>query len=198
MLVPTQHGRRIFGVPPHTGAAYDRMLQEMADDPDREKLVDLAAVAQIRAGRGPVVALSHRVAHARAISERWAAGRLLGGATHRREFQAVIDDLRAGRAQLAAGTIQAMGVGKDIRGLRTVILATPFGHGWARGFGQAMGRACRVDPNNPAKDRGYLVVLEDRRLYGDRIGEQVLEWTSETTEVIRRRERDGWDVLRAR
>lgn len=197
ILVPTEHGRRLSGAPPSSGRGYDEMLRAMASDSTRETLLDDVVMRQLSCGLGPVVALCHRREHAQAVSRRWTAGKLLGGRGDRAEFRRVLGDLRDGSAQFAAGTLQSMGVGKDVRGLRTVVVATPFGRGWRRGFNQVMGRVCRVDAGDSGKRRGYVIVLEDRRLYRDRVAEQVLAWTGVSTEV-RRWSGDGWEILRRR
>jgi superfamily II DNA or RNA helicase len=110
-------------------------------------------------------------------------GRMVGQRTRvdRDEFASAMAGLPSGAMDLAVATWSACGVGTNIPGLRSLIMATPPGRG-ERGYlayNQNRGRASRLAPD---KERGEIYLLWDRsRVRG--VATQCWEWNDRQGEI---------------
>lgn len=149
---------------------FNRLVQEMAENAERNKIVADLAVADARAGRTLLV-FSHRVAHcaelrAMIVERESRVGMFVGDAKYRTESDETSAGLRNRTIVCAVGTYQAIGTGVDVQHADRGIAVTPI-HSNRQGAGQVRGRLCRIDRSpRPTKTDAILSVLWDRRVHG--------------------------------
>lgn len=173
------------------GRARDAMLDKMMRSPSRMQVLDSVISEMRAAGHLPGVVFAHRREFAAELGRRYGVGVMRGSKKDAREYDEVKQDLVAGAAELAAATVQAFGVGKDVPGIVSAVVCTPYGRDARQLFDQLCGRVCR---SAPGKTRGYVYYLVDSHLRG--MVRRLCEWAGATTRV--EEFRDGaWRVLRA-
>jgi superfamily II DNA or RNA helicase len=149
-----------------------RLIEEMTYDRARNELITDWVV---REGGASAAVLSQRVEHAVELDRRIAAtgvrtGFVLGGAGWKKQFGETIRGLRSGDVQVALGTIQAFGTGKDVPALANVFVVTPLAN-HKQGLAQVKGRACRL-----GKDSAHLYYFWDKRVSGKKAIENLVRW----------------------
>jgi superfamily II DNA or RNA helicase len=159
---------------------YTRLLSEMAEDAERNKLISgILGVELTRGHQCLVFAKEREHCHVlEAEGKRYAGGgRLVGGAGEdRAEFERVRRGLRAGKLKFAVGTIQACGTGVDLPGVEVGIAALPILSN-RQMFRQSRGRICRK-PEGKTTARFY--VLWDRHVFGLSHVENAASWNAST------------------
>ena len=193
-VVPTQFAAHWYGAPrtfrnKPTGKVLDvhRLYDEMRDDPERERLVMGAIIAEANDGH-QVLTMSHRVEHCRQIDRACAAagvrtGLMLGTEDNKAEFDETRAGLVAGKVRVAAGTYQAIGFGIDLPSAGIVVCATPLASN-RQNFGQARGRACRPFEGKKAR----LYYLWDQHVFGMKHLQNLMAWNN----VVKVRVGDRW------
>lgn len=153
---------------------FNRLLDEMSVDAERNALVVQLAAQEAAAGE-QVIVLSQRVEHAQRIDAALSArgvrtGIMLGGDDWKSRFDEARAGLRDGTVRAVAGTIQAVGTGIDIPSLSRGVLATPIGSN-RQLYGQIRGRLSR-----PGKSDSVLYVLWDRHVQGRSALKRLVSW----------------------
>lgn len=168
---------------------HNRLLDEMTADAERNMLIQGIAREEVSRG-SQVLALTHRVEHARHLAAALpGAGLALGGAEER---AATLDGMRERQVQIACGTVQSIGTGIDLPSVEVGVLATPIGNN-RQLYGQIRGRLCR-----PAAGKSPgLYVLWDHKITGVTVLRRMLDW-NRTVKVrdTAGQWRDGRSVLK--
>jgi superfamily II DNA or RNA helicase len=172
-------------------ASYDRLMEEMAHDEERQQRV-LWCVEQGLADEEQVIVLSNRREHCHAIDAAVvgtgvSSGFLIGGADYRRQFELTLQRLETGEARVAVGTYQAIGVGFDFPRIARGVLATPVANN-AKGdkqFRQFRGRFART---TEGKQGAVLYFIHDPHVFGTRPVRHLCRWSK----IVRVRQGDGW------
>lgn len=159
-------------------ADFNRLLEEMVADEDRNALVTALALEELRAGE-KVIMCTHRREHVKALDVRLVAqgfrsGRMLGGqdAADEAEFEATRAGLRSGTVQAGVGTYGALGEGIDLPAVAVGVAVTPIASNKQK-LNQFRGRLCRP---SPGKTQGRLYLPFDRHVFDDRQLANVLAW----------------------
>lgn len=151
-VVPTEFRADWYGLPgdgadPDTELDFDRLLKEMAADPERNSLAVELAMGEVYAGQ-QVLVMAHQRDHCREVSSQLVArgarsGFLIGGPDYRREFDRNVRALRDREIDVGVGTLKAIGKGIDLPAVGRAVVATPIFAN--RQFsGQVRGRICRA------------------------------------------------------
>ncbi len=190
-MVPTDFEADWYANAPSGERDWNRLLDEMTHDEDRNALIVRLVEKVIRSGS--VLAFSHRVEHARTIAdvELFAAGvrcgLLLGGDDNRVRYAEDKERLKSGDLPACAGTFQATGQGIDMPAVRGGVLMTPIGAN-RQFFGQVRGRICRP---SPGKSVGTLYVLWDRRIFPG-MAKTIRTWNGGRTTALEPADVDGF------
>lgn len=135
-----------------------RLMDALADDADRNRLIVDLTVAEARAGH-TVLVLSERVEHCRLLAEnirtQCVCAEALVGTLPKDKRRAVLDDFRDGRLPVVVATTLA-DEGLDVPRLDRVILAWP-----GRAKGRATQRLGRLMRPCPGKGQAVLIDLVD-------------------------------------
>ena len=128
---------------------YSRMLSELTQDPERNRLVCQEAAGQANNGGGIPLVLSDRKKHCQVIAEALVRDHgitpmVLTGDLSKKAREQVISNLNAGQCQALVATSQLVGEGFDLPALSTVLLTTPIK--FKGRLIQAIGRALRPSP----------------------------------------------------
>lgn len=162
---------------------YGRLLEAMANDLDRNALIERLMITEIEDGHQVLVFGSHRE-HCRVLgamaASRARAGYLIGGADYKTEFARTKKGLKDGSIRLAVGTYQACGTGIDIPGVEVGIAATPALSNRQK-FRQGRGRVCRK-PVGKTVARFY--VLFDGHVFGLSQLENASRWGGHTKTFV--------------
>ncbi len=193
LVIPTDFEAPWYGIPTAEDDTKrperDRLLQAIADDPNRRALVEQIIQREIAEGH-QILVMSDTRDHCREMasfaSRHAPAGFLLGGSDFREEFRRTVSGMRKGKIRVGVGTFQATGTGVDIPGVEVVIAATPILANRTR-FRQGRGRAMRR-PEGKTVARMY--VTWDRRVYGLRHLANACAWNDET--MVWDRDADAW------
>lgn len=168
-LVPTDFRADWYRDTESGARDFNRLLEEMTTDEARNDLI-LDLIAKIvRRDEKPVFVFTHRVEHARwlsnvgVFSRGITCGLMLGGAENAVRFNEDKARLAAGTLDVAAGTFQAIGQGIDVPHVEAGILATPIGNN-RQFFNQVRGRVCRTAPGKRA---ATLYLIWDREVFPD-------------------------------
>jgi len=128
---------------------YSKMLSELTEDLERNRLVCQETARHANNGGGIPLILSDRKAHCQAIAE--ALDRdfrvnadLLTGDLSKKARERVVSKLNAGQCKALVGTGQLIGEGFDLPALGAVLLATPIR--FKGRLLQVIGRALRPSP----------------------------------------------------
>lgn len=143
---------------------YSRMLSELTQDPERNRLVCQEAAGQAKNGEGIPLILSDRKAHCQAIAEALERDHgitptVLTGDLSKKAREKVIARLNAGQCQALVATGQLIGEGFDLPALGSVLLATPIR--FKGRLIQAIGRGLRP---SPGQDVATVVDFVDTRI----------------------------------
>jgi superfamily II DNA or RNA helicase len=161
------------------GADWNRLLEEACAHPERNAVLDEVIADTYGRGRDlPVVVFTHRREYTRSIADRYGVPCLRGG---EKDFEASKEAMNQGRADMAAATFHAFGVGQNVRRLRTGICATPLGKDADKFFNQVRGRFVRLSPD---KERGYLYYLWDQHVFPD-MAQRLWHWNRGDVELCR-------------
>jgi len=155
---------------------WDRLLEEMANDEDRQRLAAWCVKDGLRED-SQVLVMSHRRDHCRALDQEFVrmgltTGFLIGGADYQREFDAVRTRFEKEDLQVAIGTFQAIGYGIDLPKASVVVCVTPIASNQFF-FNQVRGRVCR---KAKGKTGSTMFYLWDEKLYGDKHLRNLLRW----------------------
>ncbi len=108
---------------------YSRMLSELTEDPDRNRLIASDVVQQVRKNEGISLVLSDRKAHCEALQAALAKhgidAALLTGDLPAKQRQETVEKLNDGQVKVLVATGQLIGEGFDCKALSTLFLATP-------------------------------------------------------------------------
>lgn len=186
-IIPTEFRADWYVAQRASGDVIDfhRLLEEMARDEERNKLVLAAVLEEVQAGE-QVLVMSHRVEHVQRLDAMITARGIpcdvmLGGDEWRERFEASKVGILSGRLRAACGTIQAIGTGIDLPSLGRGVLCTPIGSN-RQLYGQIRGRLCRA-----GKDDAVLYVLWDRHVQGETAVKNMIRWNR----TVRVRADDG-------
>lgn len=146
--------------------AHNRLLDEMEDDKERNRLAVHLIDQCVKAGL-PTLAFTHRVDHAMKIdrlvtAKGIASGLALGSPEWSQQFDLTIASLRDGSYQVGVGTFGKLGVGHDIPTVAAGVAVTPV-HNNRPFLGQVKGRICRT---SQGKDNARIIVLWDQHVFG--------------------------------
>lgn len=160
--------------------AFNRIVEDMAVDADRNALAVRMAVEYVKRGER-VVIMSHRREHCMTLDADVSAlgfkcGRMLGTDEDGPEFEATREGLATGDLRVATGTFQAIGTGLDMPSVSVGVVATPIANSrdGRSFFGQVRGRFCRT--SDDGKTGARLVYLWDRKVYGLKPVENLCRW----------------------
>ena len=109
---------------------YSKMLSELTQDVERNRLIARDVATETRNGGGIALVLSDRKAHCEAMQsllkrEYKTKSDLLTGNTHVKLRRQIIDRLNSGKIKVLIATGQLIGEGFDCKGLSTLFLTTP-------------------------------------------------------------------------
>lgn len=154
---------------------FNRLLNEMSEDEDRNRKIVTLAAREVRAGHS-VAVLSRRVQHCHRLVAMLAAagveaGLMTGGAE---EFEPSRRRLLDGTLKCVVGTVEALGTGIDVPDLSRGILVAPIGDN-RQLFGQVRGRFAR-----PGKQDAVLFVMWDR-VNGRSVERNLRSWNRRVT-----------------
>jgi superfamily II DNA or RNA helicase len=185
MVVPTEFEADWYGVPDADDADdekrpdYPELLNAMANDPDRNAIVDGIFASELAEEHQIIVFGSERE-HCRSLgtmaARRARSGYLIGGPDYSKEFDRTAVGLCDGSIRVGVGTYKACGTGIDLPGVGVGIAATPC-LGNKSMFRQAKGRVCRKPEG---KTVARLYVLWDRRVFGLRHLANAASWNPTT------------------
>lgn len=193
-LVPTSFTADWYRAAEAADRDFNKLLDEMTNDLERNELAMRVARRAARDDETPVVAFTHRIAHATLIADEMApalgmtCGLLLGGKENATRFDEDKSRLLDRSLPFAAGTFAAIGQGIDLPAIRAGIALTPI-YGNRQFFGQVRGRLCRPSKAT-GKTHAVLYMLWDESLYS-RAPSTIAEWNDGRVEVLER----GADVL---
>lgn len=164
--------------------AFNRLVEDMAVDADRNALAVRIAVEHVKAGER-VVIMSHRREHCGALDADVSAlgikcGRMLGTSEDGEVFEATRKGLADGSLRVATGTFQAIGTGLDMPSVSVGVVATPIANSrdGRSFFSQVRGRFCRTAAAD-GKTSARLVYLWDREVFGLKPVENLVRWNRE-------------------
>ncbi len=163
---------------------FGALMVEMASCPERNDAVVAAVRSALGLGQRPVLVFTRRRDHARHLAdERLFAngiksGLLLGGPDMRVRFDEDLARLDAGGLDASVGTIEAVGTGTDVPGLRAGVMGLPLGDN-RQLLNQVSGRICRSDEG---KRCGYLYYLLDRKVFPG-MASKLHSWTQGRVEA---------------
>jgi superfamily II DNA or RNA helicase len=154
---------------------FDRLLKEMGDDEERNKLVIKAVEYEVE--KEQVLVMSWRREHCRLLDQLlvrngYSTGFLIGGEDYRREFVATRQKFEQEALQVAVGTFQAIGYGIDLPKASNVVCATPIA-GNKQFFNQVRGRVCRIAKG---KKSARMYYVWDRTVYGAKHLKNLARW----------------------
>ena len=109
---------------------YSKMLSELTQDVERNRLIACDVAAEARKRKGICLVLSDRKAHCKAMQsllkqEFKTKSDLLTGDTPAKERPAIVDRLNKGKVKVLVASGSLLGEGFDCKGLSTLFLTTP-------------------------------------------------------------------------
>lgn len=159
---------------------FNRLLSDMRQDDERNKIVVDLAVAQMKAGHVSLV-FSHRVEHcfdlrSQVVAHDYRVGIIVGEKKYKQESSESLRQITTGQIVTVIGTVQSIGTGIDLPAADRGIATTPM-HSNKQQAGQMRGRLCRVDREaqklqaegklqRRLKTDSILYVLWDRKVHG--------------------------------
>ena len=128
---------------------YSKVLSDLTEDPERNRLITHEAARQAKTGGGIPLVLSDRKKHCMAIAEsldrdHGITPTILTGDLSQKAREKVVARLNTGHCKALVATGQLIGEGFDLPALGAVILATPIR--FKGRLLQAIGRALRPSP----------------------------------------------------
>lgn len=181
-IVPTKFSADWYGVQ-NDEVNWNRLLDEMTVDEQRNKQIVDLALGEIGAGE-KVVVLTHRREHARAIEKEFVmrgipSGLLLGeeNAGDAEEFERTKLGIQQDRIKVGIGTYGSFGYGIDLPAASVGIAATPVSAN-EQNFGQVRGRLCRT---MAGKKGARIYVMMDTRIYGAKHVKNLCAWNKDVT-----------------
>ncbi|MEI7636322.1 MAG: DEAD/DEAH box helicase [Syntrophus sp. (in: bacteria)] len=136
---------------------YSRMLSELTEDGDRNRLIVEDVIAEASNSGGICLVLSDRKEHCRSLqnmlSKQGLNADVMTGELSNGERQAIVGRLSAGMVQILIATGQLIGEGFDAKSLQTLFLTTPIKFD-GRLF-QYLGRVIR-----PAQGKDYARIYD--------------------------------------
>lgn len=137
-------------------AEYSRMLSELTEDADRNRLIAFDIAHEAENGEGICLALSDRKTHCEALrrillDNFGQACEVLTGDLAAGDRQALIEKLNAGKVKILVATGQLIGEGFDCREMSTLFLCTPI-----RFSGRVLQYLGRVLRPAPGKQRARV------------------------------------------
>ena len=141
---------RETGFNPYCDASeeYTKMLSELTEDNDRNRLIVADVVREASNGGGACLVLSDRKSHCEDIrsmlSDSGIKADVLTGDTGNKERGAIVERLSAGTVRVLIATGQLIGEGFDAKSLQTLFLATPIK--FSGRLIQYLGRIMRPSP----------------------------------------------------
>jgi superfamily II DNA or RNA helicase len=186
-VIPTEFRADWYASAPAEERDFNRLLDEMIVDDDRNALILDTVEAVVESDETPALLFSRRREHAHELADRELSslrgircGLLMGGTGADQErFQGDLAALLDGRLKVAAGTFNAIGVGHDLPAIRSGIIATPISSGNRQFFGQVRGRVCR---SSPGKDDAFMYYLWDQYVFPNQI-KRLQAWNDGLVEV---------------
>lgn len=164
---------------------FDRLVNEMAGDRKREKIVDQCILGEVLQG-SQVLVFTRRREHAQVIEQRISShgircGLALGGSGQDERVKGLtIAGLESGEIRVGVGTIDAMGTGIDLPAVEVGVLAADCLSTNRQLFGQVRGRICRK-PEGKSKARLYA--LCDEKVFPSCVS-KIASWNK--TALVRR------------
>ncbi len=143
---------------------YSKMLSELTQDPERNRLIASDVAREARNGSGVCLVLSDRKAHCQAIQKFLAhefntSSELLTGDLSKTQREGVIDRLNRGRVKVLIATGALVGEGFDCKDLSTLFLTTPVK--FEGRLIQCIGRVLRPAPG---KDKAKVYDYVDNKI----------------------------------
>jgi superfamily II DNA or RNA helicase len=175
--------------------AFDRLLEQMMLDAERNEVAVRIAVEHVQAGE-PAIMFSHRRQHCRRLDADASAhgvrtGCLLGGKDDSEEFERVVRGMRVREVMIGCGTYQAVGEGIDLPAVSAGVCVTPFANSrdGRAAWDQVKGRLARVAEGKSGATITYLL---DRAIYGVAPVQNLARWNRDVVVL------DGGDWVPAK
>jgi superfamily II DNA or RNA helicase len=192
-LVPTDFERDWWNElhPQARGMEMDRLIHEMAEDPERNRLAVQIALWAAREEGQQVLVMAHHTAHCRRLLADIAAsnprvGLLIG--EDKDAYVRGIAGMMQGSVQIGVGTYKKMGTGIDLKRLSRGVAVTPV-HLNKFFMKQLRGRYCRTADG---KGDAVIYVLWDREIFGFAPAENFKRWAPKVSV----RDDGGWIDVR--
>lgn len=159
-------------------ASFHKLMQELCDDEDRNKLISGVVRHDVKRGNQMMI-LSNRREHCMVLDQVFVkqglkSGIMLGGADSRGQFNVTKDGIRDGSVRVVVGTLAAIGTGQDFPSLTAGFIVMPI-HNNRQLLEQAKGRFARVC-EEIGKSKATLYYAWDKDVYGRRPLENFLKW----------------------
>ena len=143
---------------------YSKVLSELTQDQDRNRLVASEAAGQVKTGKGIPLILSDRKKHCQTIADTLEQHHsirplILTGSLSKKAREAVVGKLNSGDYKALVATGQLIGEGFDLPALGSVILATP--QKFKGRVIQSIGRGLRP---SPGQKQATIVDIVDSKI----------------------------------
>lgn len=181
-LVPTDFDREWWQeIPPQSRSSeFNRLIDEMSEDPERNRLAVEIATWIARTEGEQVLAMTHRTEHCRKLladisKAGHKVGLLIG--EDKAAYTRGIAGMMTGAVRIGVGTYKKMGTGIDLKRLARGLAVTPV-HTNKQFMKQIKGRFCRTAED---KQDSIIYVLWDEAIFGLAPVENYRRWATKVS-----------------